>query len=391
MARKKAEALLPGMRQKTAETIEYRFTYKGKQYSVSGKTPTECVLKKDAKQKDIDSKAYKKAEKLTVGEYFDRWIDNRRAESKETTIRTNTILLNRMRETVIDGNGTRFGDLMLKEVETQNVRDLRKGLQKELKTKDKNDRDVTRPGMTTRSTNDSIYLLRQVYKTAIQEKATTWNPAEGIKPLKRVEPSAGKTIHRAITKAETVKFLEAARESHYFNLYQFLINTGLRLGETGALKIGDVTGNSVRVCRTITRTEVGGYVIGDDAKTEAGVRTVPLNASALEAWNRQLEENEILEGVTRIGVPVFRALRGGLLKSANVNADIAKICDKAGIERIAAHAFRDLFATRCAEAKMPPETLKEIMGHTDIKMTYKYYIHVMDEQKQEQLKAVNFM
>ncbi len=304
MGRKKAAALLPGMRQKTAETIEYRFTYKGRQYSVSGKTPTECVLKKDAKQKDIDSKAYKKAEKLTVGEYFDRWIDNKRAESKETTIRTNTILLNRMRETVIDDNGTRFGDLMLKEVETQNCRDLRKALQKELKTKDKNGKEVTRKGMTTRSTNDAIYLLRQVYKTAIEEKATNWNPVN-MKPLKRTEPTAGDTIHRALTKQETAAFLAKAKEleSHYYSLYVFLINTGLRIGEAGALMIGDVvTDKGVKVSRTITRTEVGGYTIGQDAKTEAGTRTIPLNENALKAWNSQNTVNKILTGgVTTIG------------------------------------------------------------------------------------------
>ncbi len=79
------------------------------------------------------------------------------------------------------------------------------------------------------------------------------------------------------------------------------------------------------------------------------------------------------------------------MKSANVNADIANICEKAGIERFAVHAFRDTFATRCVESGMQPKTLQVIMGHTDVKMTLKFYIHVHDETKQEQLKAVNFM
>ena len=390
MGRKKEETLLPGMRRKGTESIEFRFTYKGKQYSVSGKTPSECIMKADAKKQAIESNTYKKAATLTVGEYFDRWIESKAGTVKETTIRTNTILLNRMRATIIDRNGTRFGDLKLKEVEVQNVRDLRTALQKELKTKNRNGKDVTRKGMTTRATNDAIYLLKQVYKTAIVERATDWNPVS-LKPLKRTEQAAGETIHRALTRQETALFLEAAKESYYFNLYTFLLNTGCRLGEAGALMIGDISEKGARVSRTITRTECGGYMIGIDAKTQAGTRTIPLNDSARSAWESQKKQDEILNGVVTIGIPVFSAPRGGLLKSANVNDDLAKICDKAGIERFSAHAFRDTFATRCVECGMQPKALMEIMGHTDIKMTYKYYIHVMDEQKREQLKAVNFM
>lgn len=391
MARKKAVTLLPGMRQKTAETIEYRFTFNGKQYSVSGKTPEECLKKKDTKQQEIENNTYKQAEKLTVGEYFDRWIEAKAGTVKETTIRTDTILLNRMRETVIDKAGTRFGELKLAKVEPQNVRDLQKALQQELKTKDKNGKPVTRKGMTTRATNDSIYLLKQVYKNAIEERAILYNPVI-VKRLRRTEEAAGDTIHRALTKQETALFLEAAKESYYYSLYVFLLNTGVRIGEAGALMIGDVRDDTgVRVCRTITRTECGGYMIGADAKTKAGQRTIPLNESALGAWTKQNTINEVVTGVTTIGVPVFRAPHGGLLKSANVNSDIARTCRKAGIERFAVHAFRDTFATRCVESGMQPKTLQVIMGHTDIKMTYRYYIHVHDETKQEQLKAVNFM
>lgn len=391
MAKKKAkEELLKGMRKRPNGSIEYRFKVGEKRVSVYGESAADCIRKADEKRREIESGKYKKADVLTVSEYFDRWIDAKAGTVKETTIRTDRILLNRISETVIDKAGTKFGDLKLTKVEAQNIRDLQKALQKELKTRDKNDKVVTRRGMTTRATNDAIYLLKSVYRTAIEERVVEWNPVI-VKPLKRTEAPARDTIHRALTREETAVFMEAAKESAYYNLYLFLLNTGLRIGEAGALMIGDVSPQGVKVCKTITRTEVGGYEIGGETKTAAGRRTVPVNDTAMKAWNNQRTIREAIDGVTRINYPIFTAARGGLLKSANVNYDIAKYCDDAKIDRFSVHAFRDTFATRCVESGMQVKTLQEIMGHTDINMTLGLYAHAMEDQKQEQLKAVNFM
>lgn len=36
--------------------------------------------------------------------------------------------------------------------------------------------------------------------------------------------------------------------------------------------------------------------------------------------------------------------------------------------------LRGTFATRCAEAKIAPVVLKQILGHKDISVTMKYYV-----------------
>ena len=40
------------------------------------------------------------------------------------------------------------------------------------------------------------------------------------------------------------------------------------------------------------------------------------------------------------------------------------------------HMLRGTFATRCAEAKIAPVVLKQILGHKDISVTMKYYVDV---------------
>lgn len=390
-----AKKLPAGMSLRADGRIVNRFTVEGKRYSVYGTNVKECREKESAKRAQIMAGLAKKGKDKTVGEYFSEWIAAKEGTVKPTTIRTDSILLRRMEITPIDKAGTLFGSLKLSKVETANVRALQGALQKELKFRTDKGKEKTRKGMTTRATNDSIHLLKAVYKSAIAERLVNWNPVKGVKTLKRTEKAARDTIHRALTKAETAKFLEYAkkRNSWYYNLYVFLLNTGARLGEAGALLPGDVSKNGVTIKRTITRTEDGGYEIGSDTKTSAGVRFIPLLGDASAALEDQRKVNAIAAGVKiiELGKPIFRAPKGSLLKSANVNYDIANICADAGINKFSAHALRATFATRCVESGMPPKTLMSIMGHSDISMTLTLYAHCEDETKIEQLKVVNFI
>ncbi len=380
MARtKKSESKLPvGMTRRRDGRIMNRFTFEGKRYTVYGGSKDECREKEVQKREELKAGLYKSGKALTVKEYSERWIESKRGTVKETTIRLNTILCRRITETVIDRAGTKFGALKLEKVEPQNVRDLQNALKAEL---------------CTRTVNDTMSILKAMFSAAITDRIIVWNPAEGVKPLRRTEERARDTIHRALTREETRAFLDAAGESWYYPLYVFLLNTGLRVGEAGALTPADLTRQGVRISKTITRTESGSYKIGTEAKTTAGMRYVPMSEAARDALNDQKSINAVLRGdkVIDLSQPIFTAPRGGLLKAGCINTDIAKICEAAGVDRFSVHAFRDTFATRCVESGMPPKTLQEIMGHSDINMTLGLYAHAMDETKEKQLQAVNFI
>lgn len=390
-----AKKLPAGMTLRADGRIVNRFTIEGKRYCVYGRSVKECRERETEKRDQVKAGLVKKGKEKTVGDYFNEWIAAKEGTVKPTTIRTDTILLNRMKITPIDKVGTTFGSLKLAKVETANVRALQGALQKELKFKTDKGEEKKRKGMTTRAANDSIHLLKAVYKSAMAERLVNWNPVDGVKLLKRTEKQARDTNHRALTKAETAKFLETAkkRNSSYYNLYVFLLNTGARLGEAGGLLPGDITKDGVTIKRTITRTEDGGYEIGSDTKTSAGVRFIPLMPEASAALDNQRKANDIIGGgkVIEMGKPIFRAPRGSLLKSANVNYDIANICTDAGIEKFSCHAFRATFATRCVEAGMAPKTLMSILGHSDISMTLTLYAHCEDNTKIEELKVVNIV
>lgn len=356
-----------------------RFTVNGKRYTVYGKTINDCRDKEAQKRQELAEGIYKPGKELTVKEYYERWTEAKRDAVKETTIRTQKVLFNAISSVKIDATGQTFGNIKITKVEPEMIKAVQNSL--------KQDR-------TTRTVNDSISLVRGIFEAAVNERILTWNPAAGIRSLKRTEPQARDTVHRALSKAETAAFLKAAEEvkSSYSNLYVFLLHTGCRIGEAGAILLGDIDKKGVRISRTITRTENGGYAIGSETKTAAGRRFIPLDQDARQAINNQKTINEVFNdgGALDLSKPVFRTSFGSLLKSTNINQDIERVCKRANIERFTVHAFRDTFATRCVESGMQPKVLQDIMGHTDINMTMNLYAHSMDESKEDQLKVVNF-
>lgn len=373
------KALPEGMRyRKDQKTIEYRFIVDGARFSVYGKTVRECYQKAEEKERELKENTYFQGRNLTVTGYFERWIDAKAGTVKETTIRTNTVLFQIVRDMPIDRAGHLFGEMKLAEVEAQIIRDLQNGM--------------LEAGKSTRTVNDVISLLKSIFQAAIDtDRILTWNPAAGVKRLRRTEPAARDTTHRALTEEETKAFFQAAkaRQSWYYNLYCFLIDTGCRCGEAGAVSYADITGDTVHISKTITRTETGSYKIGDEAKTKAGTRDIPLRPLARQAIEDQKAINYLLDqGIIRFTQSIFRSPRGDLLSNTAVNRDIARICAAAGIDKFTAHAFRDTFATRCVESGMQTKTLQEILGHTDIAMTMNIYAHVMDETKAQQMQAV---
>ena len=368
-----------GMYKRSDGLYSYRFTVDGKRYAVYGSTMKECRQKELEKREQIEkTKAgtYKKGKDLTASEYIKRWLDNREGKVVQATIRTYKRLTNRMIGQPIDRAGHRFGNLKLSDIETENVRELQKSLLKD--------------GLSTRTVNDSLSLLKHILETAVNERIIDWNPAKAVERLKRKEEPARNTIHRALTREEVNKFLEAAADSWYYQLYVFLLNTGLRIGEASALSVGDITKNYINVHRTVTRTEIG-YTIAEQTKTDAGRRKIDTRPEAWQAAREQRAINEAINGgkVTAINRPVFTLPKGGIIRPDRVNSDIKRICNQAGIEYFTCHAFRATFTSRCIAAGVPVKILMEILGHTDVQMTLGLYGHGEDEQKKAALLAVN--
>lgn len=59
--------------------------------------------------------------------------------------------------------------------------------------------------------------------------------------------------------------------------------------------------------------------------------------------------------------------------------------NKYKLEHLTVYSLRHSFATLCSTLGMSPEVLHVIMGHTDFETTRKYYIHISEERKRNEM------
>ena len=357
----------------------------GKRLYGYGNTKKEAGANLIEKIEKFKAGAYKKSSSLTFSEYLSRWYDMRAgSDPSGQTLKQYRTFMGYSDEAVIDKAGHTFGKLKLVDIEYQNVLDLQKAMRSKIGRSGK--------PLKTSTVNKYIGFVRQVLESALTERIIQWNPAKGVKDLKRVEPKARETLHRALTLEETDIFFKAAAEANdwYLPLFEFMLRTGCRVGEAGALKLSDIRGGVLNIKSTVTKDEIGGIVIGDMAKPEAGNRKIPYSKPIKAAVEAQKAANGIMFGnVVRTDDRIFKAPEGGLLLENKVNKHIRKLCKTAGIERFTSHAFRSTFATRAIESDMKPKTLSEILGHADISITMNLYAHVMEDTKAKEMQLVN--
>jgi len=138
------------------------------------------------------------------------------------------------------------------------------------------------------------------------------------------------------------------------------LNTGLRQGELFALRWGDVN-----------FTEQYLSVRGTDAKS-GKTRHVPLNSeivAVLKLWRKQSPSTNTL---------VFPGSKGKPL--TDIKTAWTKLLKDAKIEKFRWHDMRHDFASRLVMAGVDLNTVRELLGHADLKMTLRY-AHLAPEHK----------
>ena len=353
------------------------FTFNGRQYCVYGYNKQELDRKEHEKRLELENRK-EKHDNPTLNEYHDRWTDARRGSVKESTLRCQRFQYESC-ASILLSNGLKLGEMKLKEINPDDIRECQRAL--------------VSGSNTAQTVNDKIAVLSHIFNTALKERVLDYNPCCPVKPLKRTEKHARDTIHRALTQEEQETFFKNAERSFYYDVFRIAVYTGMRCGEIGALYLSDIRGGSIHIERTITKTETGAYIIGEDTKTWHGRRMIPINNDIREVLEHQKQINKILDGekVTSISERIFKAPERGLLMATPADREINRICKRTGIEKFTMHALRATFATRCIEQGMDPRTLQELLGHADYGLTMNLYGHVVDTTKQaamEQLRIV---
>ena len=132
----------------------------------------------------------------------------------------------------------------------------------------------------------------------------------------------------------------------------------------------------------------------DDLKTSQSVRDVPLHPR-LKKLVLKIKADRIME-YQKVGKIlneddfIFLNQNGKPFVPERLTNKMPTFIRKYKLEHMTVYGLRHSFATNCAEQGLPPEVLHILMGHSDFDTTRKFYIHITEARKQqEMLKLYN--
>lgn len=171
---------------------------------------------------------------------------------------------------------------------------------------------------------------------------------------------------------------------------------GLRIGEANALNLGDfdLKKKQVYVHKTVTLNRQRKPIIKENAKTEAGTRTLPIPDNILPYIKEQLEIAK-----THKDNLLFVNERGGIVRESSANSQLKTRLINLGIYQkdMATHTLRHTYATRYIEASIEAgiddditlTILSKLMGHSDPSITLRTYVTIFDNVKAKSTKKVS--
>lgn len=309
---------------------------------------------------------------MTVDAWFDYWI----MEIKGKTLRWTTIqnYNNRYKKNVEDV----IGNMLLMNVKPMHCQNV-------LNVMDDS-------GYKSSSIDKTRSMMAIMFSDALENGLIQMNPVtRSVKIQKRTE---GEKEEKVLTVDEQRMFLETASRIPYYNHFLFVLQTGVRMSELRGLKWSDIDfkNRKIHISRNLVFDSINNQFVEGKTKTSSGVRDIPMTQ---EVYNILIEiKNERKKSkITQIEFNdyIFLNKNGKPIPNDNYDSSLKAVCKRAGIKQISMHTLRHTFATRCIESGMKPNTLKKILGHSNISTTMDLYAHVTEDEKEKDMEQFERM
>jgi integrase len=247
-------------------------------------------------------------------------------------------------------------------------------------------------------------VLSGMFRVAVRHGAVIVNPVREASPV-----TAGRKARvRSLTRAEANEMMtllrghERARDLELPDLVDFMLGTGVRIGEALAVRRGtnadgepllDLTNGTIEINATIVRIKGQGLIIQEWPKTAAGWRRLALPPYVAAMIERRRKE---LRRIPPQGV-IFGTVMGNLRDPSNTTGDLRHVLDGIGCEICAgegfvvadgkrvrcdagpfawvtSHVFRKTVATWLDEAGLSARQIADQLGHARPSITQDVYM-----------------
>ena len=355
---------------------------------INGKRQTFYNTNLAALKREFEKEKYKLSRQnvtacpdVTVSEWFDAWFE----QYKKPTLKPSGV--ESYKRKFKNTYGKLLGDIAINELNQFSVQTATSNLIKQ--------------GYKAKTIRDALSVLKLMLDSAVSNFVIDVNPCLGI-----IVPSYDeiKEDRRVLSNTEQKTLLNITDKTFYKELYRFMLCTGVRVGELGALQWKDIDFKNgfINIRHTLRCQYQNGVKVMEltSPKTKNSYRKIPffnetkqllldqkekqeeLQKQLKDRWRGEIED---LVFTTSMGSPVTRYVLESDMRQLTKEIQMAELYDAMSegrdtieFQSIHPHCLRHTFATRCFEKGMTPKTVQQIMGHANINMTMSY-THVLDD------------
>lgn len=233
-----------------------------------------------------------------------------------------------------------------------------------------------RGGLSPRTVLHHHRVLHSALKQAVRWQLLVRNPADAVEP-----PRPQHKEMRALGEEETIRLLEAARNSRLYSPAFVAVTTGLRRGELLALKWDKVDLNRRLLSVQLTLEQTRGGLNFKQPKTPRSRRMIDLPALTVEELKRhrkdQARHRLMLGPAYEDHGLVFPAPDGRPWAPDRFSSTFSALTRRSGFEGFRFHDLRHSHATQLLKQSIHPKVVSERLGHATIAITLDTYSHVL--------------
>jgi integrase len=293
---------------------------------------------------------------MTVGAYLDRWM----RDSVEQTRRPATIA---EYESVCRVHlKPHLGRIKLRDLKAAHVQAMLTRMREE--------------GCAGSTLRRLLAILGAALNQAVRWQLLTASPMTGVEKPKNTK----KKERQSLTAEQTRRLFDAAKAWRGGRLHPVMVlavATGMRQGEILGLmwEDFDTDRGTLTVQRTLHR-ERGGYSHGPTKSGKPRVLELDSRLVALLQAHRrrQLEERMAASEWTDTG-HIFTTPEGRPIHRAVLYQSFKRLCRREGLPDVTFHELRHTAATILAQRGAHPNTVQDILGHSDVTTTLRTYTH----------------
>ncbi len=343
--------------------------------AVYGKTESEVKKKLKALQAEIIKYDSINLPKLTLTELLTDW----QTTAKKYELKSSSY--DRLEQTINNNIVPYIGYLQITALTPQDIQNYIN--------------ELTDKGYSYSTIKKSYNAVNAALKFALERDYIRKNPCIGIKLPKQIQRA--KSDIEFFSDEEVNIISQSAISRYKTGRYKYkhgyaiiiLLNTGLRVGELLALKWDNVDFVNKQIYVAETRGQIidrsdseQKYIMADrSTKTQSSCRYVPINAKTAEALL-------YFKGLGYNNPYVMANSDSNVITYRNLFRVLSNILELNKINHGSLHTLRHTFATRLFRNNVDIKVISELLGHSDVSITYNIYTHVIQEQKK---KAVDIL